>query len=222
MIINPNLIALKGGSMQPALHHQDLLELAPITVGSVLPGDVIAFQAPHKIVVHRVIAVENGYLVTRGDNRRVNDPWQTPQEKILGRVDYYWRNDKRSRVPGGRRGRLNAILGRIRLAPIHFVERNLRSLYLPLLRTGPRIAAKLPKRFHPKVVIFKSDESTFAYLMLMGRNIGSLSPEVGRWTISRPYRLLVEGDDLPLFSKRGNPSRPTHSQNNGPVVNNVV
>jgi signal peptidase I len=48
-------------------------------------GEVVMFQVPGGVVIHRIVggSPETGF-VTRGDNNQSTDPWQPPQETILG------------------------------------------------------------------------------------------------------------------------------------------
>ena len=43
-----------------------------------------------RIVVHRVLSVQHGYLSTRGDNNVFVDSYRVSRENILGRVVFSW------------------------------------------------------------------------------------------------------------------------------------
>ena len=54
-------------------------------------GDVVAYRDPRLgTVLHRVVAMEAGRLVTRGDNRNEADSYQPSTEDVLGRAIARW------------------------------------------------------------------------------------------------------------------------------------
>ena len=77
-------IYLYSGSMRPTYEPGDL---AVVFVGknlAVEPGDVVLFRAPLGPTIHRVAAVENGLIITKGD---ANDaPDANKIQKVDGKV----------------------------------------------------------------------------------------------------------------------------------------
>lgn len=80
-------IQLYGNSMYPLIRRQK----DQVTVRKccrVLPGDIVLFQrSDGKYVIHRVWKMENGQVMTMGDNCRYPDPWM-PESKVLGQVTH--------------------------------------------------------------------------------------------------------------------------------------
>ena len=60
----------RGTSMRPAVRDGDRVTVAPLSAGGPRPGDIVAFADPvtDGVRVHRVVAVEAGRFVLKGDN----------------------------------------------------------------------------------------------------------------------------------------------------------
>jgi hypothetical protein len=59
-------------------------------------GDIVAYRDPRVgVVMHRIVAIEAGHYVTRGDNRNRGDSYRPQEADILGRAIGRW--------PGGLR-----------------------------------------------------------------------------------------------------------------------
>jgi len=66
------------GSMEPTLTDKDWLIFQRVPFGQVRKGDVISFYCPMDgvPVVHRVVErLDDGRLITKGDNNPLPDPW---------------------------------------------------------------------------------------------------------------------------------------------------
>ena len=80
-------VAVASGSMRPVFDVGDLVILKRTTDVSV--GDVVAYVAEGRIVMHRVVEVtERGELVTKGDALPLPDPWLVPREAVVGKAVY--------------------------------------------------------------------------------------------------------------------------------------
>ncbi len=77
----------RGESMHPAVRDGDILTVAPLGGRPLRPGDIVAFVHPGTggVRVHRVVALEDGGFVLKGDNALGADPRVGPAG-ILGRV----------------------------------------------------------------------------------------------------------------------------------------
>lgn len=66
-----------SGSMRPGIQPGDLAVLRPGPVSQLRVGEVIAYLPPgHTLpVMHRVVSIDAGGLVTKGDANNVADPW---------------------------------------------------------------------------------------------------------------------------------------------------
>ena len=91
-----------GGSMYPFIRNGDIIEVKPIEVSAVRPGDVVFYHSVGgRLCAHRVIRVgaQRGQvaLMTKGDSAPSSDPLVHP-EQILGQVFAIRRGDKRIRL----------------------------------------------------------------------------------------------------------------------------
>jgi signal peptidase I len=67
-----------SNSMQPTFSAGDLVVTRPVAVAALQAGDVIAFLPPGSTrpLMHRIAAIADGVMTTRGDANPVSDPWQ--------------------------------------------------------------------------------------------------------------------------------------------------
>ena len=88
-----------GSSMEPALPAGTEILLRCGETGA--PGDVIAFLAGGRLIVHRVMAraPDGAWTLTRGDARVLPDAPILDPDAILGRVAGLWRAGSLDRVP---------------------------------------------------------------------------------------------------------------------------
>ena len=82
-------LTISSGSMRPLLVVGDEIQLEPVTIKDLLPGDIITVVAPVELLTHRFYGVyENDgctWLVTRGDRFLLFDSaWHEAQ--LVGRV----------------------------------------------------------------------------------------------------------------------------------------
>ena len=86
-LVQPIQIAvLSGTSMAPMMTDGDIFVYSP-HITEFEEGDVIVFEHPDKdiVVTHRVVAVEDGYYITQGDNNTHPDPpLPKDSDRILG------------------------------------------------------------------------------------------------------------------------------------------
>lgn len=72
-----------SGSMEPTLSVNDLVVVRAAEHYS--KDDIVVFQSGPELVIHRVVSVENGKLVTRGDANDTEDP-PISTELVKGRL----------------------------------------------------------------------------------------------------------------------------------------
>jgi len=187
-----------GASMHPTLHASDLLEVVPFRNKSLSLGDVILFQPPGKtqLVVHRICGTSENGISTRGDNNPLADQWETPQDRIVGRVVAAWRGEKRRVISGGRSGHLFASWIKFWRSVDRILSPRLHGLYHALSNTG-WFQKILPLRLKPRVVGFRAVEVD-EYRIIMGRwVIGHYDYQNRKWYIQRPFRLFIDQHNLP-------------------------
>jgi signal peptidase I len=86
-------LKVAGFSMVPALWPGDLVTVRRCDPSELLAGSIIVFRQNEKLVVHRLIALTGGRVVTRGDARpRCDEPVGTAE--VLGRVDSVLRDGR--------------------------------------------------------------------------------------------------------------------------------
>ncbi len=90
-------IPVTGDSMSPSIRSSDTLTLAPIGERRVSLGDVVAFARPDgRLVIHRVVAIAEDRLRTRGDAASQIDAW-IDRDSLIGRVEGVSRRGRRAR-----------------------------------------------------------------------------------------------------------------------------
>ena len=191
--------AHSGPSMNPTLCAMDVLEVLPYGDRPIRTGDVICFQSPDTDgdVIHRVLRIDAGGILTLGDNNREVDPWRLEPEHVKGRVVAAWRGPRRRRLAGARRGRVEARWVRIRKRLDAFLALFLRPIYQGLGRTG-LVRRLAPASWRPRLVTFTSPHGRHWRLIAGKRVVGYFHPHSGQWRINRPYHLLVDVQRLPV------------------------
>ena len=79
-------LVTQGVSMEPRFHSGDLAIVRPASSYAV--GDAVAYrsQTLRTVVLHRIVAVEDGRFRLRGDNNSWLDPDAVPPSDVLGRL----------------------------------------------------------------------------------------------------------------------------------------
>ena len=136
-----------GSSMEPALPAGTELQLRCGETGG--PGEVIAFVADGRLVVHRVVAraVDGSWTLTRGDARVLPDAPILEPEAIVGRVAGVWRGGVLEAVPAPeesapQRWAARAFGALLRASP------GAGSITLRSMHTGSRLLRTLPLLLH--------------------------------------------------------------------------
>jgi hypothetical protein len=191
-----------GASMNPTLCDRDLLEVVRHPGERSRCGDVVVFPNPSRegFIVHRVVAVTPQGLLTRGDNNRGVDPWCTKPQALQGRVVGAWRGSRRRPIHGGRRGRLDAVLVRLRHSSDRLPWQPLRWAYHAFARSGLAqrvLPASWQQRWRLRIAYFEGQSRYPMSLQLGGRTIGRFDGLTGNWLIRGPFRLLIDASKLP-------------------------
>ncbi|HET7434678.1 MAG TPA: S24/S26 family peptidase [Thermoanaerobaculia bacterium] len=109
---------VKGDSMHPLICADDYLVVEPASAEHLVNGDVVLARADRGLTAHRVVAMEHGCIITRGDNASCADA-PVPHAQLLGRVTRVERNGEAQRV--GRYSRAMLVMRRmLRRAWIRF------------------------------------------------------------------------------------------------------
>ncbi|MBQ7346826.1 MAG: S24/S26 family peptidase [Clostridia bacterium] len=83
-----------GVSMRPMLRNRrDRVIIKPVGEGRLSKWDLPLYRRPDgKYVLHRIIGVEDGYYIIRGDNTYAKE--KVPDEWILGVVTEFYRGER--------------------------------------------------------------------------------------------------------------------------------
>ncbi len=114
-----------GHSMAGTFQPGDCLKIVSTTIELVVPGDVIVFEKKGREdeIVHRVIALQDGSMVTRGDNNRQVDLEPVTRLTLIGKVASYERDGETRLVNGGQLGLLQVGFQRLSRRGSRFFRR---------------------------------------------------------------------------------------------------
>ena len=107
-----------GKSMQSTFRRGDYIYTSPAKLAELRIGDIVVFSThadslKHEYLVHRVIRIKNGTVVTRGDYNLAEDSYELSDDRLVGKALFYEREGKRYQVRNGVWGLLRS--KRIRL-----------------------------------------------------------------------------------------------------------
>lgn len=127
----PFRFCARGSSMSPFVRDRDVITVAPLRGEAIRRGDIALFLHPDgdRVVVHRVVGVEAGACLIRGDSASAPDGL-IPTRRVLGRVSTVERNGRRLRLGQGPEKYVIALLSRTgALAPlVRFASRLKRTI----------------------------------------------------------------------------------------------
>jgi signal peptidase len=194
-----NVITYIGSSMFPTLKTGDILRVVQYSRRKIIAGDVIAFHSPNgrAIIVHRVIAIDQIFIQTKGDNNLRNDDWILSPNDILGQIVSVRRGEKNIIILSGFWGqkyvfavrvlkRIIGVLNSIMLSPAYH--------WLSEKGTFKRLFSR---RISTRLCCFKRGNGLEQQLIFGRRVIGRLPPGHNKWHIKRPFRLFVDERSLP-------------------------
>jgi signal peptidase I len=84
-----SFVVVDGTSMLPTLEGSDLVALRPAS--SLEIGDVVGYHSEliGRVVLHRIVAVEGGRYILKGDNNSFVDPDRPRASEIVGKVWFH-------------------------------------------------------------------------------------------------------------------------------------
>ena len=105
----------RGWSMSPFIRDNDILTLSPTPKTFPQKGDVVAVIDPdtEKLLVHRIVGINNGRYWIKGDNLDKEDPGSFDIDGIYGRVTRVERDGKSVRFGLGPERTAIAVLSRV-------------------------------------------------------------------------------------------------------------
>ena len=178
----------RGDSMWGTLADGDCLWVSPISFQSLQVGDVVAFEAGGKVVVHRIVGRAENFFRTQGDGNWSRDSAPLTAANLVGKVTDRDHRGVRSPVAGGARGHRRAIVLRA-ISRWRLRLRHGRASSYGLLRAS-RVAA-LFWRPRIAVVSFASPEGSTVKYIHRGRTVAFWRPQARKWECRMPYDLIL-------------------------------
>ncbi|MEZ0345378.1 MAG: signal peptidase I [Infirmifilum sp.] len=78
------LAVVSSWSMEPTLHVGDIVVVAGAK--SYSPGEIVVYESPSGLIVHRVVEVHSTEYITKGDANPYPDSIHPTQEMVKGKV----------------------------------------------------------------------------------------------------------------------------------------
>lgn len=186
-----NIRFYRGWSMKGTFCTGDCLFLDFESLDSVRAGDVVVFLKSYdrkREMVHRVVAVSQDGLVTRGDNNTYIDSEKVKEDRFVGKVTHYERKGKVRKIRSGWRGFLWA---KILHGWIH-IYKAIRIISMPfyaiLLKSG-----FVSWVWHPDInkIKLKTEKGTLIKYSIGGQTAAQWWPEIRFFDCRKPYDLII-------------------------------
>ena len=178
----------RGDSMWGTLADGDCLWVSPIPFESLQAGDVVAFEAGGKVVVHRIVERDENVFRTQGDGNWSRDSAPLTAANLVGKVTDREHRGVRLPVAGGARGHRRAIVLRA-VSRWRLRFRHGRTSPYRLLRAS-RVASLF---WRPRIAVasFVSPEGSTVKFIHRGRTVALWRPQARKWECRRPYDLIL-------------------------------
>jgi len=184
----------RGISMAGTFRDGDCLSIEPVSMEQVRTGDIVAFHnftknREKEDVVHRVVKISPGVLITRGDYCRRHFTGVVTPDRLIGKVIYLERNGTFVRVDGGYRGFMRGeILQFIRFLS-HVLGSTLGWVYRLLRRSGMVSRIWEP---HITTVLIASKAGPFVKYIAGNRTVARWWPLEDRLECRKPFDLIIK------------------------------
>lgn len=177
-----------GESMAPILVNRDILVVT--REKQVKRGDIILFissdQDEEEWVAHRIVAIRDGKVFTKGDNNPAIDDRSIHLDEIAGIVTSRWRNGKKLTIFRGRKGVVQYYFYTVYYHVRKVLGASIGKLVLPArLQSALRKVLPAPKEVH-----FARESRQIKALYLGNIHIGTYSEQNKCWQIRFPYRII--------------------------------
>jgi hypothetical protein len=191
----------QGCSMSDVFLPGDLLTITPAVITGIRPGDVVIYRwmdrkGQSADVVHRVVAVQDGGLVTRGDNNPQPDSRLVTEAMLLGRVTSVQRGYQSRRVQGGGWGLFQADVRRawrsVKRSNRRWISRLGGQAYRWVRQRN--LARRL---WRPRLVrlLLASERGPLIKFICNQRTVATWEPDTGRFQCRKPYDLIIRRPD---------------------------
>jgi hypothetical protein len=178
--------------MIPTFKSGDLLYVRSLAMCKVRLGDIVVFQTPAGMVVHRIIKRKSGLLVTRGDANRLYDA-PISANVLIGRVEAMERSNVRRSIYNGWPGWM---LGQFRHLWQQHTWLTIRQIFGPLyrrLRDSQNMRRLLSKVFALRVeqVSLQTTQGPVVKYLHRGHVVARWWPKQQRFECRKPYDLFL-------------------------------
>jgi len=104
-----------GWSMSPFIRDKDIITLSPCSTAFPQKGDVVGVMDPDtgKLVVHRIVGMNNGRYWIKGDNAKNKEPGSFGRDRLCGHVTRVERDGKPVWFGAGFEKRAIAVLSQV-------------------------------------------------------------------------------------------------------------
>jgi len=195
--IEQHYFLYEGSSMFPLLKTLDIIITLPLQNQKVVAGDVVVYHDPDKKrVVHRIVSVNDGKILTRGDSSKRIDSYTIGESDIIGRATYVQRGKRIHRILGGKKGLVFISI----LKGVHLLKSILVHIFHPIYTFFNRtklLAKILPVRSRFQILNFDRPEGKEYQLVYGKRLVGWRPPGQEKWILKYVYRLLIDEKSLP-------------------------
>jgi signal peptidase len=82
-----DMYMVRSGSMEPSVNTGDMVIMGPnggLLSGTLKPGKIVTYEREGDLITHRIIAIQDDMLVTKGDSVEEPDPWMVAPEDVRG------------------------------------------------------------------------------------------------------------------------------------------
>jgi signal peptidase I len=155
---------------------------------AIKPGDVVVFSRGNEYVVHRVIAISQDGISTRGDNNPYDDLWLLTPDQVLGVVEKAENWDKTRAVKGGTPALLKA--------KARWEFNALYTKSLPWMGAPYRWFKSIGwihKVWHPQITRIQvhTSEGELIKYVVRGSTVATWYPQQNRFICRKPYDLVI-------------------------------
>jgi signal peptidase I len=192
-VIDENIRFYRGDSMRGTFHLGDRLLIEPVLFADIQLGDVIVYRGTNgqgnaEEVVHRVVAITEDGLITRGDNNRRHDFSPVQRDQIIGKVVEMENGGRKQAVVDGSKGLRRAKL-RWAILRLDRVVRLLFQFPYHLLRNSQIV----PKLWRPVIteIHLKTDCGPLVKYIYKQRTVAVWDASQKRFDCRKPFALVI-------------------------------
>ena len=179
----------QGDSMCGTVEPGDCVWVFPISYNLLTIGDVVAFKARGKVVVHRIIGRTGDGLITRGDGNWGRDTDLLIAGNLVGKVEARERGGVRMPVIGGHLGLRHARLLRTGIRLRHYGRWLFRKPY-----DGLCMSRWVAFIWRPRITMARymlANGTAVMKFIHRGRTIARWVPSRNEWECCRPFDLVL-------------------------------